>query len=241
MPDTNRVDQIMDDIEQRRLGPDDTFRFKCYGCGKCCKNRTNILLNAQDVFRMSRHLRLEPKQLLERYCETYIGGQSIIPLVRLLPRGKFNACPLLKDNRCLVHSAKPTVCALFPLGRFMSKSPDNPDAPPEPGYFLQQITCGGHKSNTVRGYLESFGLSVEDGFFAKWSDILVYLTGYCQEAIRKCVSEGAMERLWGIMHHFLYTAYDLEADFQPQLEANFFSLRSLLEEIKAATFASPLF
>jgi len=241
MANTDRTEQIIDDIENRQLGLDDTFRFKCYGCGKCCKNREDILLNAQDVYRMAKHLKLEPKQLIDRYCETCIGQQSLIPLVRLLPRGKFNACPLLKDNRCSVHAAKPTVCALFPLGRFLAKNPDDLNAPPEPGYFLQPITCGGHKNNTVHGYLESFGFSVDDPFHVMWSELLLYLAEYCQEAIGKGVPEGAMERLWGAMYQGLYTDYCMGSDFLPQFDVNASKLRSLLEEIKAVTFGQPLF
>jgi len=227
----------MEHIEQRPLGPDDTFQFKCYGCGKCCKNREDILLNAQDVYRMAKHLKLEPKQLIERYCEAYVGEQSFVPVVRLRPRGKYNACPLLQDKRCGVHAAKPTVCALYPLGRYCAAPKDGEQM--ETKYFLQPITCGGHKNNTVRGYLESFGFPLVDPFHVMWSKLLMELVTFSREAIRNGVHMGAIEVIWDTMQGFLYLHYNTDADFQIQFEANAFSLRSKLEQVKAALFAPP--
>ena len=237
MPNTDRMDQIREDMDKGKLEPDGTFQFKCYGCGKCCKNREDILLNAQDVFRMAKHLKLEPKQLIERYCELYLGNQSLVPVVRLKPRGKFNACPLLQGNRCAVHAAKPTVCALYPLGRYCTSSEDGTLEGPK--YFLQEITCGGHKSNTVRGYVESFGFSVDDPFYAMWGELLAYLVKFSREAISNGVPMEAMDVIWDTIQGYLYLHYCTDADFQIQFVANAFSLRSKLEQVKAALFAPP--
>lgn len=38
------------DLENLKyLKKDDTFRFGCDCCGKCCRNRSDILLNAYDI------------------------------------------------------------------------------------------------------------------------------------------------------------------------------------------------
>ena len=55
------------------LGLDDTFEFTCRTCGRCCKNRDDILLSAFDVFRLAKFFKREPEYIIERYCEVYIG------------------------------------------------------------------------------------------------------------------------------------------------------------------------
>ena len=39
-----RMQEILENYEKNALGMDDTFQFKCRECGKCCKNREDILL-----------------------------------------------------------------------------------------------------------------------------------------------------------------------------------------------------
>jgi len=76
------------DIEQNELALDDTFTFECKGCGECCHNRQDILLTPYDIYRVSKCLRITPQKLLEKYCETYIGQESRIPIIRLKPNAK---------------------------------------------------------------------------------------------------------------------------------------------------------
>ena len=114
-----RLKEIQENYDQMMIGPDDTFRFHCTMCGKCCINREDILLNPYDVYRASKELRITPGDFFAKYCETYLGSSSSMVVVRLLPRGPEKRCPLLKGKRCAVHAGKPTVCALFPLGRGM--------------------------------------------------------------------------------------------------------------------------
>jgi len=236
MPNQEELNAIFENLDQMQVRPDDTFRFKCYGCGRCCKNRDDILLNPQDLFRLAKHLKMEPMQVIEHYGETYIGDQSHVPIVRLKPVGKERVCPLLKeDNRCGVHASKPTVCALFPLGRYQSAPKADLNAPRETGYFVLPVTCGGHKQTTVRAYLESFGIPLEDEFYAKWTEMLMFLAGYCGDAIRRGVSEHTMDILWGVIFEQLYLRYNADQAFQPQFDANTAKLRKALEDIRTKT------
>lgn len=111
-----RLKNIMDNYDKMRIGLDDTFRFHCTMCGRCCINREDILLTPRDMYRMAKELEITSREFFDRYCETYLGGDSRMPVVRLKPRGSVQRCPLLKDRKCSVHRAKPTVCALFPIG-----------------------------------------------------------------------------------------------------------------------------
>ena len=112
-----RLQHIVEHYDEMCIGTDEHFRFHCKQCGKCCINREDILLNPKDLYNISKELGLAPRDTIAHYCEVYLGQNSRIPIVRLKPRGSIKRCPLLRDRKCSVHNAKPTVCALFPLGR----------------------------------------------------------------------------------------------------------------------------
>ena len=42
------------------------MRFRCDGCGKCCKNREDIILNAYDIFRIRKKLDITLEEFLLR-------------------------------------------------------------------------------------------------------------------------------------------------------------------------------
>ena len=104
-------------LEDHLLDLDSEFRFKCRRCGKCCIHQDTIIFNARDIYNIAKKKDMTMQQVAESYTEAYIGRNSRIPIVHLLSNGPKGACPLLEDGRCSVHDCKPTVCALFPLGR----------------------------------------------------------------------------------------------------------------------------
>ena len=95
-----RMKNIVDDYENKQLGLDDTFRFHCTICGKCCINREDILLNALDVYNLAKELKIGTEEVFVNYCEAYFGQYSRMVVVRLKPRGSIKRCPLLKDRKC---------------------------------------------------------------------------------------------------------------------------------------------
>lgn len=62
----------------------------------------------------------------------------------------------------MVHKAKPTVCAMYPLGRCLAISQDTMSrietAELKPQFILNEVSCGDYaEEHTVREWLESFG------------------------------------------------------------------------------------
>ena len=51
----NRLKTIVDNLDKMKIGLDDTFKFNCTLCGKCCKDREDILLTPRDIFRLAKH------------------------------------------------------------------------------------------------------------------------------------------------------------------------------------------
>ena len=230
--------EIIENFEKYSIGLDDVFAFKCRSCGKCCRNREDIMLTSRDVYNIATALNLTHEQVIEKYCEVYIGRDSRIPIVRLMPRGVNNVCPLLVGNRCSVHSLKPAVCAMFPIGRVIA-SEDAPthmglgNNPNEIQYIFNGATCGSRrKKQTVRAWLDNFGIPVNDHFFIKWNaTIFKLIAALSQYEGKDGITDRAMEMMWGGIFSALYINYDTSKEFYPQFETNGANILSVFENL----------
>ena len=116
-----RMKNILNDFEKNQLDPDEPFRFHCTMCGKCCINREDLLLNPRDMYNLAKELGMTPHEVMNAYCETYIGSDSRLPVVRLKPKGEIKCCPLLKDRKCSVHRPSLRSARCFPLAGVLRK------------------------------------------------------------------------------------------------------------------------
>lgn len=242
--DTSRFD--FDAMDNNKLKMEDTFTFDCRACGNCCRDREDILLSPYDLFRGAKCLDINTQEFFDKYCETYLGPSSGIPLVRLLPKPIIKtlyrippphstACPLLAhDGKCKIHKAKPTVCALFPLGRYIKI--DQKTGEKELCYYQQNGSCRGQsntKKHTVSGWLADFDLEDSEQAFLMWSDF----TAYAGDLMRqfKKASDNMKQTIYQAFFIFTYLNYDMSQDFQPQFEKNIEtfkdSMRKATEEV----------
>ena len=225
-----RTRDIMEDFEKRKIGVDEPFKFRCTMCGKCCIHREDILINPRDVFNMAKELKISIRELLQQYCEIFIGPDSRVPLIRLMPRGNVQRCPLLKDRKCMVHNAKPTICALYPLGRGVKydKAAEKENTEEENAgiteddiqYFFTDPDCGARdETHTVREWLDSFGLSVADEFVIRWQAVMYKLSSLMRK-IEQIVDVEVMKLFWSAALDNMYLEYDLTQEFLPQFDGN---------------------
>ncbi len=225
-----RLQEIMDNYEKMKIGLDDSFRFHCTMCGKCCRNREDIILNPFDVYRMAKDLKMHPAEMFTAYCDTFLGHTSRMVIVRLKPQGPDMHCPLLKGNRCAVHKAKPTVCALFPLGRTLSTKLNEPAnlKDREVQYILQDPGCGNKsETHTVREWLNDFDIPTDDGFFAKWSQT-VFDYGNIVKKLIDMLGEENIGMLFTVILGNIYLNYDIEKPFLSQFERNDTTFREMI-------------
>ena len=227
-----RMKYILNEFEKNQLGPDEPFKFHCTMCGKCCIKREDILLNPRDMYNLAKELGMTPHEVMNTYCETYIGSDSRLPVVRLKPRGEIRRCPLLKDRKCSVHNSKPTVCALFPVGRGIAGEKGNIHSltVKDIRYFFSEPGCGDDsETHTVREWLGEFGLSPEDEFFIKWQKCLFELS-MCFCRLEKKLGAD-MGPIWSLTGSILYLMYDMEKPFEPQFSAHLGELHKLISEL----------
>ena len=179
----NDRQKMIEELMKHPIGKDQEFHFHCDQCGECCKNRVDILLSPFDLCRMAKALNKPLPEVLQEYGNLYLGNTSKMPLVSLKMREDNGKCPfLMDDNRCKIHSNKPTVCALYPLGRGASREGKKAKI----FYILQPTTCGGmDEIHTPREWMGEFNLLESEQWFSVWQDIVMEIS----EQIRKVLPQ----------------------------------------------------
>lgn len=219
-----RLKNIVENLDSMKIGLDEIFKFHCKMCGNCCINREDILLSPKDIYNMSKELGLATTDFFHKYCEGFVGPDSRVPIVRLKPHRADRRCPLLKNMKCRVHRAKPTVCAMFPIGRAVAaedmKEGLKNISQDQVQYLFTNPGCGDDsETHTVREWLESFGIPVQDEFFLKWQQTVLDM-GNIFRTIERGMSRNVMEQIWNVVFAGVYLSYDLEQEFLPQFEDN---------------------
>ncbi len=117
--------------EAEESGDDQLPRFECTKCGACCREKTMLItVTGSDITRISAALGLSPEETmraLDFYVvaaenETPVGLQGIpSPMTQrgsafiALKKMENGDCVFLKDNLCMIHTLRPTVCRSFPF------------------------------------------------------------------------------------------------------------------------------
>lgn len=227
--------EIFRDLESMTIGLDDTFKFHCDQCGKCCTHREDIILSPMDIFKMAKELKMTSVEFYHEYCVFNIGEHTRMPIVRLASEGKDTHCVLLKNHRCSVHKVKPAVCAMFPLGRYMSFEKDDYNAESidtsKVRYLLQPRECGDEsETHTVREWLSGFDIKLEDEAFVQWQKAISRFSSKFKDLEKKQDMLTMME-IWFVVRVSLYLQYDTSKDFLPQFNYNVENLLKLLDDI----------
>lgn len=230
-----KLEGIISNLGGREIDIDETFRFHCTQCGKCCIHREDILLNPRDIYNMSKELGISTQELFERYCEAYVGDDSRVPTVRIKPKGSVKRCPLLKNRKCLVHKSKPSVCAMFPIGRFLQVADTEGNMKDitenDIQYIFTKPDCGdGTETYTVREWLGYFGIPIGDEFFIRWQKVIIE-TSMAFGKLEKRVKSHVMELAWTAAFAGLYLHYDTGQEFMFQFEENVKNFEELLHKL----------
>ena len=228
-------DNLFQDIESMTVGLDDTFKFHCDQCGKCCTHRNDIILSPMDIFRMAKELKMTPAEFYDQFCVFNIGDNSRLPIVRLASVGNDEHCILLHNRKCSVHKVKPSVCAMYPLGRYMlfdqEQYSEESFSAAKVKYLLQPLSCGDEsEEHTIREWLSGFDIKLEDEAFVRWQLAISRFMRKLTELEKKHNMLTMME-IWFVVRVVLYLQYDTSMDFLPQFVRNEENLLKLLDDI----------
>lgn len=111
--------ETMEKLPGRRLGPKDTFNFRCYPeveCFNLCCRNLNLFLYPYDVIRLKNSLKIDSDRFLERHVHVVLRPGNFFPDVLLAMREDDDkTCPFLNEDGCTVYPDRPDTCRTFPL------------------------------------------------------------------------------------------------------------------------------
>ena len=113
----------------------------CNGCSDCCHDVGElVVLTPFDVYEIVSYLNIEFNQLIDDKIILRENNKILLPYLNMQENKR---CSFLnKENRCMIHSKRPNICRLFPLGRVYK---DNTFK-----YFLQVGNCPKENLNDVK-------------------------------------------------------------------------------------------
>lgn len=105
----------------------------CRGCSSCCRGVGNtIVLDPYDVYRMDGGIDIAINELFDKHLIMSVIDGLILPSLKMSEDE--DKCTFLNnEGRCSIHSVRPGICRLFPLGRIYEDGSFN--------YFLQVDEC----------------------------------------------------------------------------------------------------
>ena len=217
-------DMTPDEIEHlNTLGLDDTFHFACKACGNCCKQRRDIVLTPYDIFRLAKYLSRTPEEIIKRYCDVYEGENSHFPVVWLMPVPPDDRCPFLINRKCVVHTAKPVLCRIFPLARIMGK-----ESKGSRFYFNGSSCHHDPKTTVIRDWIGDVASEDSENAGILWADIVSGVLSAIHPRTLQCSKE-KRAKILNAVFCILWLPYDTEKDFAPQLEQSATLLREHMQ------------
>jgi uncharacterized protein len=169
-------DKILKDFP--RMGLDDRFTFECrpgLSCFTCCCRDVSIVLTPYDILRLTRSLRMDSSEFLERYTITGVAGGHHFPVVLLKMEDEDKHCPLVGEGGCTVYQDRPWACRMYPLG---AAEPQNPN-PEDHGFHFKlcEDLCKGHGQGrewTVREWIGDQGIEEYDMMGASFKELMLH-------------------------------------------------------------------
>jgi Fe-S-cluster containining protein len=207
-----------------RMKNTDNFGFKCSECGKCCKNRSDVVVSGYDLFRISKYMNVPGKVVINGFFNIRKGAQTGLPV--LVAKQKKNGdCIFLNDKKCSIHSVKPLPCALYPLGQ-------NIDENGEIEYFIQRTDCGGKEYNfTVNDYLEMFSIDKREENDILWANTCMLLSKKIS-ALSPKLHPAQNRMLFSHTLELLYIKYNTSDMFENRFKNNVESIYKIIEKYK---------
>lgn len=192
-------------------GPNDMVKADCgdcKGCSACCQGMgESIVLDPYDVYRLTTGLNLSFEALLADKIELNVFDGMILPNLKMA--GEKEACAFLnEEGRCSIHSIRPGICRLFPLGRYYENGSFQ--------YFLQIHECKNENRTKVKvkKWIDTPDLKQNEKFILAWHDFVNEIQTKMME-----ISDDALFKKVNmfLLQQFFIERYN-EEDFYKQFE-----------------------
>lgn len=199
---------------------------KCVGCSACCQGMgQSILLDPLDIYRLTLHLNSSFEMLLADKIELNVVDGVILPNLKMADTT--NACAFLNaEGRCSIHSARPGICRIFPLGRFYENHSFQ--------YFLQIHECPKPNKTKVKvkKWIDTQDLEKNERFIMQWHDFIEEL----QQTISQLSEDELIKRIdLFVLQHFYIEPYHREQDFYEQFQTRLEKAKAVIASITPKT------
>jgi Fe-S-cluster containining protein len=189
----------------------------CSGCSACCQGMgQSVILDPLDCFRLTKNLHCSLEMLLADKLELKVVDGIVLPNLKMSENEE--RCGFLdREGRCQIHSFRPGICRLFPLGRIYEEQGIR--------YFLQIHECRRENRTKVKvhKWIDTPDIKRYETFISDWHCYLKKLerqTG--QEEDQSAATKISMH----VLKQFYLTPYEPDQDFYDQfskrLEASSF-------------------
>lgn len=168
----------------------------CEGCSACCRNMEAVVLDPLDIANLCQGLGKTFEELMGSAIELKLVDGVILPHLKMT--GEEETCSFLDQNgRCSVHSFRPGICRLFPLGRYYSEEGLR--------YFLQVHECRKEDRSKikVKKWLGISDLASYEKYILQWHAFLQT----CEEAMATLDDENQRIFQLYILRTFYQTPY----------------------------------
>ncbi len=179
----------------------------CQGCSACCKGMGHsIVLDPLDIHRLITYLGNTTQELLNGNIELNVVDGIILP--NLAMTGTEESCSFLnKEGRCSIHSVRPGICRLFPLGRFYENNGFQ--------YFLQVHECPKERTKVkVKKWLDTPNIKAYEQYINQWH----YFQKDLQQMLESESDDMRKKVSMYILQEFYFKPYNAEMEFYGEFE-----------------------
>lgn len=184
--------------------------YGCEGCSSCCQGMgASIILDPLDIYQLCKGLNTNFEALMQEHIELNIVDNLILPNLKM--SGEQEVCSFLDENgRCSVHSFRPGICRLFPLGRIYENDSFQ--------YFLQVHECPKPNKGKVKikKWLEIADMKTYEKFICDWHYYLKDLQKQVEADADK-IRTISMK----LLQTFYLLPYETDRDFYEQFYERF--------------------
>lgn len=205
----------------------------CEDCHKCCTGMgASIVLDPFDMWRMC-YLSGEDNMSFEALLaqgriELNVVDGLVLPNLRMDEK---EACSFLnKEGRCAIHSVRPGICRLFPLGRLYEKNSFS--------YFLQKNECIKNNCSKikVRKWLDTPNLPKYEAFVLAWHTFIRMVGDQVILLKKRGRSELMNEISMYVLDNFYVKTILLsENEIEKNISIDVLAFDKLMDMIEAAT------
>jgi uncharacterized protein len=202
---------------------EDLVEVSCNGCkgdAMCCHGMGNtIILDPYDIYRLTTNSNMAFEELLKDRIELNLVDGVILPNLKMT--GESESCAYLNEKgRCNIHSYRPGICRIFPLGRVYDDHSFQ--------YFLQADECQYNSRTKVRvsKWIDTPELTQYEKFLTDWH----YFLNDAEIIIKSAQDEKLIKNLnMYLLNSFFVRTYDRDNNFYPQFERRLEEAAKLLK------------